>query len=370
MAKKIVLVGAGHASIQLLKSLGTIKNRDFNLTLISDVELSPYSGMIPSFMAGVYEFKDLHFDLQKICNKYQFNFIHNAVSKIDSDKKVIETENGQIFSYDIAVINIGIKPAKIETLENTQHDDNIIYLKPISRLLSHWQKVQTLSVNSAVPNLTIIGGGAAAFEIAVACRRHFKDFKIPIKIITGKHRLLNNQNKSTQLLAMQCLQQLKIELIENRRVLKINSKSILLDDSSELARQICLIATSADAPKLFRDSNLPVDKDGFILVDRNLNVVGYKNLFAAGDCCDFIPRSLPKAGVFAVREGPAIFKNILNLLAGNNKLTVFKPQRNFLTIMVSGKNEAIASYRNFSFRGNLSWKLKDYIDRRFMTRFQ
>ena len=159
-------------------------------------------------------------------------------------------------------------------------------------------------------------------------------------------------------------------MIENSRVAKIDSHHLVLDDGRILPRQICFVATSAQAPKLFKESELPINKSGFLKVNDQLFVVGYSNLFAAGDCCEFNNLSLPKAGVFAVRQGPIVFKNVLNLIDGKNQLFVYKPQKNFLTILVSGNGTAIASYRHFSFQGKLAWKLKDFIDRRFMAHFQ
>ncbi len=131
-----------------------------------------------------------------------------------------------------------------------------------------------------------------------------------------------------------------------------------------------LVGTSAQASGIFRSSHLPVDSKGFVRVNADLRIEGFQNIFAAGDCCSFNPKPLPKAGVFAVREGPILLANITALINGSSNLSNYQPQSNFLTILVSGDKRAIASYRNFAFEGFLAWKLQDFIDLRFMKRFQ
>ena len=150
----------------------------------------------------------------------------------------------------------------------------------------------------------------------------------------------------------------------------IRERTVVLDDGTEIPRQIIFVGVSAEAPNLFRASGLPVNVDGFVKVDEFLKVLSYSNLFAAGDCCEFTPRALPKSGVFAVREGPILFENIKAKIFDENYLKKYFPQKYWLSILVSGENEAILCYRNLAIRGRAAWLLKDYIDRKFMRRFR
>ena len=366
MKKKILLLGAGHAHIQLLHLLSGVDRSLFELILISDQMHSSYSGMIPSFLAGYYSQNQLQFDLQKICDRYHYTFIKGEATAIQISEKKVQISNGNYYDYDICSINIGIKTKSIPSAADSKSD--VIYLKPISELISKWDQI--IQRKTAPASLTIIGGGSAAFEIAVACRRRFNDLTIPIKIITGQSELLHEETQQTKNRARQSLQKLHIDIIEKVRVEKIESEYVFLSDGRKLSKHICLVGTSAKAPAFFKESGLPVNDSGFIQVDQYLNVLGLKNIFAAGDCCDFTPHPLPKAGVYAVREGPLLARNIISLLKDENKLKAYIPQSYFLKILITGKNEALATYKNLSFRGWLAWRLKDYIDKSFMTRFQ
>lgn len=366
--KKILLLGAGHAHIQVLHQLASMDRSCFDLTLISDQMHSSYSGMIPSYLAGRYDQKQLQFDLQKICDRFNYTFSQGEVITVDALNNKVQVSNGAEYQYDICSINIGIKPQGIPIDLASNSEPNVIYLKPISELITQWNRI--IQDNFQPASLTIIGGGAAAFEIAVACRLRFNSLKVHVRLITGHSKLLSIESPRAQKLARQSLLRLNIQVIEGVRVEKIENKNIVLSNGDILERQFCLIATSAEAPQLFRKSQLPASESGFVRVDQNLNVIGYKNLFAAGDCCEVLSHHLPKAGVYAVREGPILTKNIAALLEGSSQLTAFMPQPSFLKILITGNNQALLMYKNFSVYGWLPWRLKDYIDRNFMARFQ
>ncbi len=363
--KRILLLGGGHANIQVLHGLASLDASEIQVTLISDSRFSPYSGMIPSFMAGVYKANQLHFDLESICHRYGFQFVEAKVTRIEASQNKVETSNGQIFEYDICSINLGIQPQEIL---GHPEDMSIVYLKPISKLIEKWEKIKTSE--QEIKDITVIGGGAGAFEIAVACRRFFSRADQKIRMITGSHLLLAEHSKLTRQWARQSLSKLRIDLVEGKRVEKIEDTQLVLNDGTSIKQQICFIGITAKAPSLFRDSNLPRDEQGFVLVDAKLRVQSFENIFAAGDCCHFAPKNLPKAGVYAVRQGPILLQNIQALLNEKLSMVDYKPQKNFLTILVSGENQGIASYANFAVRGRLAWILKNRIDLKFMTRFQ
>lgn len=368
MKKKILLLGGGHSNLQVLHHLAKLDRSLFNLTLISDVLYSPYSGMLPSYLAGVYKGPDLHFDLKKICARFGFEFIEDKVTYINYLNNQALTATGRVFDFDICSINLGIQPTAVPAAEDPS--DNIIYVKPISKFIIGWNQTIHFAESSLKGlHFSVIGGGAGAFEIAIACRRKFHSLDHKISLITGQGGLLPEHNLAAQQYARQSLIDLNIELIQGHRVELIEKNHLNLNDKRQIETQICYVGTSAQAPDIFKLSGLPVNESGFVTVDENLLVSGLKNIFAAGDCCHFTPRPLPKAGVFAVRQGPVLSKNITALIQEQKKLAKYIPQAHFLTILVSGNNKAIASYKKFAFEGRLAWILKDYIDRKFMKRF-
>ncbi len=362
----ILLLGCGHANIQVLHGLGKMKNSDLKVTVVSDVVYAPYSGMIPSFLAGVYSSKMLEFDIEKICKQYNFTLLKAKANIIQAKQNKVHLSTGETISYDICSVNIGIESTQIPML--AVDNKNIIYLKPISQFIEQWNQIKQFDQNQNL-DIKIIGGGAAAFEIAIACRRHFKGAQTKISIITGQHHLLYGENSEVKKHALDSLKKSHIELIEQTRVEKIDADFLYLSNGQRLHRQICFVGTSAAANPIFKKSELPTNESGFVCVSENLLVKEQQNIFAAGDCCHFTSQPLKKAGVFAVRQGPVVLHNILALI-NQKKMKHYSPQKDFLKILVSGNNEAIAVFHNFCLKNRLAWKLKNYIDLKFMRRFQ
>jgi len=360
--QKLVLIGAGHVNLQVLHGLAQVDRSLFDLILISDVLLAPYSGMIPSFLVGDFKHPEIHFDLKKICDRLGYQFIHDRVEAINSHQQFIWLQSGSTVSYDLASINVGIQPQPV----NFRDQKSILFVKPISGFIERWKFLDHLEKNSLI---SVVGGGAGAFEIAVACQKRFNGKSIQVQLITGDQGLLSQMNIKTQKYARAALDKLNIKLFEGSRVQEQLENFLKLENGKLLPTTVSLIATSAQAPEWFKTSGLPVTTSGFICVQKDLLVEGQKNLFAAGDCCEFVLQPLPKAGVFAVRQGPILLENIKSLILRKPNLKSYKPQKDFLTILVSGHRTAIASKGSWSFEGRLAWILKKWIDQRFMKRF-
>ena len=142
----ILLVGGGHANIQVLHSLAKSKNKSFKVTLVSDVIQAPYSGMIPSYLSGKYLASDLQFDLSKLCMRFGFQFIQASLNLIHAESNQVQLSNGDLIEYDICSINIGIESNRIQTDIDIDPEidkqKNIIYLKPISKLIERWDQIK------------------------------------------------------------------------------------------------------------------------------------------------------------------------------------------------------------------------------------
>jgi selenide,water dikinase len=117
-------------------------------------------------------------------------------------------------------------------------------------------------------------------------------------------------------------------------------------------------------------SGLAVTDDGFVAVDRQLRSTSHGHVFAAGDVAHLAdPR--PKAGVFAVRQGPVLHAALTATLAGREPPT-YTPQADYLRLISLGGKRALAVKYGRAVGGTgplgaLLWRLKDRIDRKFMA---
>jgi NADH dehydrogenase FAD-containing subunit len=74
-------------------------------------------------------------------------------------------------------------------------------------------------------------------------------------------------------------------------------------------------------------------------------------------------------GVYAVREGPILFHNLLARLTGKS-IKAFRPQKRYLLIFNMGDGTGIFVRWPLVWQGKLAFRLKNYIDIGFMAKFQ
>ena len=92
-------------------------------------------------------------------------------------------------------------------------------------------------------------------------------------------------------------------------------------------------------------------------------------MFGGGDCINLAGHNLSKVGVYAVRQNPVLFHNVM-ASANGKKLATFDPGGNYLLIFNMGDNKGIFWKDKIVWGGKLAFRLKDHIDRKFMKKFQ
>ena len=378
----LVLLGGGHANIQVLKMMAMNPIGGLRITLISDQTHSPYSGMLPGYLAGYYSYEECHFDLRRICEELGQRFIKAKIIGVDSQRKKIQLENRAEISYDCASINIGIEPKSIEKLSQ-ESALKIIPLKPISRFIAHWDQLisdlKDYKGNDSL-QLAVVGAGAAGVEISIILKMLIdqNQWNAEVSLIHRHEFLVSAKDLRAQRRLLKTLKELGINVFQNTEVLELHENGLVLkDDKGLIHTEVfyrALIATQASAPKWFKSSGLPVNQDGFLKVTEKLLVENENDLFAAGDCIHFSPSPLKKAGVYAVRQGMILEHNIRVFFIRKSSLKTFHPKKNVLSLITIGERKALVHQDSPSILRwmwpSLLWTVKDRIDRRFMNRFQ
>ena len=122
-------------------------------------------------------------------------------------------------------------------------------------------------------------------------------------------------------------------------------------------------------PRWLSTTGLALDDNGFIAVQPTLQSNSHTNIFAAGDIATISGSQRPRAGVFAVRAGPVLAKNLRKYLHGH-ALKGWSAQKRYLAIIGTADNRAIASWGHFGVKADGFLALKYWIDRRFMAKYQ
>ena len=362
----LALVGGGHAQIAVLKAFAMRPLPGLRLTLVTNASRTPYSGLLPGYVGGAHNDEDLHIDLRRLAILANARIIISSVVKIDADRKQIYFDDRPPLEFDVLSLNIGGQP---NTALISGAEKNTIPVKPIA---AFQKKFNALLRTDLPKKLVVIGGGAAGCELALALSARWKaetGHAPRITLISRSHRLLPQMAPRAGQLIKQKLKDRKIELLLGQTVNKIDTNTLTITAKTLIPFDACFLVTTVAAPKWLNDTGLNLDKNNFIAVTPSLQSTSHPYIFAAGDIASIGQNFCPKAGVFAVRAGRVLAKNLRNFIIGK-PLKYWRPQKRYLALIGTSDGDAIAAWDKYALSGRLFWHLKCWIDQRFMKKYK
>ena len=364
--KQLVLVGGGHAHMTVMSLLDHYTERGHHVTLISPYPYHYYSGMGPGLLSGIYEPEEVRFHVQKMVEDRGGVFVRDTVVRIDPKRRDLFLNSGKQVDYDVASFNVGSHvPARSAPIS----DPNVYTAKPVQNL-SKARHAILESGKGEKPRLVVVGGGPSALEISGNLWKLVHDNGIPAKIsLLAGRELLSPFPQKLRRLAMDSFKERGIEVTEGVRVGRIDSGCAFLEDGREYPFDFLFLAWGIRPSALFEESGLLVGKDGGLLVNNYLQSVAFPEIFGGGDCISLQGRNLDKVGVYAVRQNPILYHNLLAALEGG-MMKRFETSEVYLLLFNLGNGKAIFLRKGWIWYGRFNFLLKDYIDRRFMRKFQ
>ena len=367
---QLVLIGGGHSHAIALKLWSQNPLPNIELTLISDVENTPYSGMLPGYVAGFYSYPETHINLPSLAEMAGAKLILDRAINLDPEQNLVTLEQGEPISFDYLSLDIGSTP-KTSTTPGAR--EYAIAAKPVPLFLEAWQKIlRDASQNPERPlKITIVGGGAGGVELAlnIQARLRQKQNQVAITLVHRGKTILNGHNQKVSQLLTRILRERGIQLLLDTEVKEIQPQQIICNKNQIIPTDYTFWVTQADSPQWIKNSNLAKCDRGFLAINNYLQSISHPHIFATGDIATMIEHPRPKAGVFAVRQGKPLYNNWCKAL-NQQPLESYIPQTKYLALIGTGDKRAIASRGNFCFYSSLLWYLKDYIDRKFMQQFE
>lgn len=365
--KKLVFVGGGHAHMEILANLDRMVGQGYSAVLIAPGPYHYYSGMGPGMLGGTYRPDQIRFNTGKIVRKAGAVFVRDYAARIDPDRKRVYLGSGDWLAYDVLSCNAG---SQVPVDMVSKGDDGVFTVKPIERLRQLQAEI-ILRTSARRIRIAIVGGGPSAAEIAGNIWQLVKTrgAKMPEIVILAGKGLLSHFGRGIRQRVISLMRQRKIRIEEGEYARAVSGTGITTGSGRSLACDLAVLATGVRPVSLFRDSGLPVGPDGGLPVNRFLQCAAYPDIFGGGDCIYFEPMPLPKLGVYAVRQNPVLLHNVLAQLEGR-RLKPFVPGKRYLTIFNLGGGIGLFNRGKLTFGGRLAFRLKDFIDRRFMARYR
>lgn len=369
-----MLIGGGHAHVAVLKAFGAAPEAGVRLTLVTKDLAATYSGMLPGFVAGHYALEDAQIDLVRLCQFAGARLIHGAATGIDRVGKRVLIDGHSSIAYGLLSIDVGITPFLGEIAGAPEH---AIAVKPISAFAEKWLALERRALQPGGPrNVVVIGGGAAGVELVLAALHKLRlgaptadidPDAFSFTLIAGG-RVLAGTNPWARSLARRVLANVGVTVIEDDVAVRIVPPFVTLASGRKVTADGVLVSTKAAAPPWFATTDLPRHTDGFLAVRPTLQILDDDDVFAVGDCATIVQYPRPKAGVFAVRQGPIVADNLRRRVRGGT-VRPYIPQGRILTLISLGDKRAIAARGPLAAMGGWAWTWKDRIDRAFVDAY-
>lgn len=398
LGARLVLVGGGHAHLRVLEEMAvrgaSASTGAFEVILVSEDRHHWYSGRVPAYLQGALDESELSFDLEALCRDAGVRFVEGRVASVRAGA-VAGTENGPGSPLRIvldsgreiraggASLDVGSVPRGLDV---AGVQDHAMGVRPMARARELRRsldgRIEGTPHNGTV-EVAVVGGGPAGVEVvlAVEARIRGRGRHPRVVLVEAGPGILPAFGHRVRILALRILARRGIEVRTHSTVTAVQPGRIVVTGSDRptsqashtLKAQCTIWLTGTAPPPLLQASRgLPLDDEGFFLVDDTLRAVGGVPVWGAGDCIALKGHpEMPRAGVFAVRQGPVLATNLMRwLTSGDEEEVRYTPQSSFLALMDTADGRALLRWKGIVWHSRLAGWLKRRIDGRFVDRFQ
>ena len=355
----IALAGGGHANLYALRRTGELTSRGFDVVLIDPSEHLYYSGMATGVLSGSFVPGENRIGIRHLVERGGGRFVRGRVAEILHRDRLLLLEDGSTVGYDAVSFCLG---------SGTRAEEGTVPVKPVSNLERVRERLLAAGPGAA-PRIVVVGGGAAGCEVAVnlAALSREAGSDAGITLVEAAPDLLPTSPTAARRVMRRHLKDLGVGAIVDRRAVAENG-AVVLDDGREIGADLTLAATGVAPPGVFARSGLATGDDGALWVDRHLRSPNDHRIFGGGDAVAFRGGRLPQFGVYAVRQGPVLYRNLQAALRGET-LSSYGPQGHYLYVLDLGDGTGLAIYGPLAMRGRPALWLKHLIDRRFVREY-
>src|SRR3989344_1844306 len=368
---KVVILGGGFAGINAAKSLG---NSQFDVWLIDRTNHHLFQPLLYQVASAALSPGDIAVPIREIVSPYEnITVIMGEVVEIDKKKQEERLHNGDLIGYESLIIALGARHSYfgknewepfapgLKTLDDA--------LKIHERILMSFEKAErcdSISEARKYLNFVIIGGGPTGVEMAgaiseIAYQTMLRDFrridttKTKIHLIEGSEHILPVYPERLSNKARHYLENFGVNVITGKRVSQITAEGVTVENLFIPAENV-LWAAGNQASSVLKTLGVPLDRQGRVLVDRDLTIPEHPEVFVLGDAACAMDKKgnpLPGLAPVAVQQGRYVAQMLRRRLPHSERPPfVYFDKGTMATI---GKSKAIGTFGKVQFSGFIAW---------------
>jgi len=252
-----------------------------------------------------------------------------------------------------------------------------------NHLIAHLEEAASECCKVKNPLLTFVvaGGGFAGVETiagindfvrgALRSYPNLNENMVRVVLVHPGPVILPELGEKLGVYAQRKLSERKVEIRLNTKVTGVTERSVELSDGTVIYGNTLIWTAGTSPNSLLR--NLPCQKDrGRVIVNEQLEVSGWPNVWALGDCAAIPDRKTgtyhPPTAQHALRQGRVLGHNITAAVrGGDRKPFVFSTIGQLAAI---GRRTGVANIAGINFSGFLAWWLWRTIYLSKLPRFE
>ncbi|MCP4180861.1 MAG: NAD(P)/FAD-dependent oxidoreductase [bacterium] len=409
--KKVIIVGCGLAGLSAAKKLA--KYIDIELTIIDKKNYHFFPPLLYQVATGELSPDSIATPIRSIMAKYEtVSVINDKVSDVDFKKKQVFTESNK-YNYDYLILSCGVIHSYFG---NTQWEEFAPGLKSIEQALEiknrifssleEAEKTNDIEQQKNLLSFVVVGGGPAGVEVAGAVadithrilKKNFRNIDLSsakITLIEASPKILASFSDKNSAKATKFLDKMGVSVMTSTRVIGVDKSGVTFGDGEKIKANTVIWGAGIQGRLLNGKLNVELDRPGRIVVEQDLSLKEYPEVFVAGDQAhaenktgsfikDLIKRCMPGesttldkdakgvpypgVGTVALQQGSCAAKNILRILEGRETQSFIYLNRGKAAAI--GKGKAILEISKFKTAGFTAWLAWLAIHVLFLASFQ
>jgi len=302
---KIVIVGGGFGGLFTALELAGVGE----VTLINDEDHFLFKPMLYEYLSGEVEAWHIAPDCRDLLEG-KAGFVKGVVDAVDLDGRTVRLTGGASISYDVLVFSPGATtnfagvPGAEQFAVPFRSLDNANHLRRrMTEVLDRIQPDAAPQDTRAALTFVVVGGGASGVELSTkmadllrdAVKRRALRGEPRVVVVEMADRLVPGMGEEIRKFVEDALEETRVEVYTNTRVVKVTADSITLDHNerqTELATSGVVWVAGVRPSPLLESLNIEHDRRGLIPVEPTLQLRGRPEVFALGDIA-FYPEVAP-----------------------------------------------------------------------------